>query len=131
MLDCVCVCGDGCARHRYFSWSLSASSIVTGSGVLNGFEQYDADQSGTLSESEFCKCAEDLGYGEMAKELWHSMPRVEGNRLNYSRVIASHLDMLGGKDQQVLGLTDRDQCVMLRLARQPPMRHAAACSPAV
>ena len=43
--------------QEYFTWSLSASSIVTGAGVLNGFERFDANGSGTLDEAEFHRCA--------------------------------------------------------------------------
>lgn len=86
--------------NEYFRWSLSASSLITGSGVTNGFERYDHGNKGNLTREEFYQCAQDAGYGENAKEIWKSMPRNADGTLSYKMLIQSHASVKHGSAEQ-------------------------------
>ena len=73
-----------------------------------------------IHTSTCVRCAESLGYGELSHELWRDMPRAEGNRLDYAKMITGHLDIVGGKDQHVLGITNQDQYASSPHTRAPP-----------
>lgn len=79
---------------EYFRWSLSASSLVTGAGVIHSFEAYDASKNGKLEKHEFLRCAEDAGYGDAALQLWELLPRGSDGTLDYTKLIDSHQQVL-------------------------------------
>ena len=77
---------------EFFRWSLSATSLSSGSGILHTFERYDEDRSGVLTEREFCKAAEEMGYGKNASELFEAFPTSNGT-LNYLELLAQTNDL--------------------------------------
>ena len=79
--------------NEYFQWSLSAASVVSGAGVIEGFAKFDENGSGHIEEKEFRLAATQLGYGEVAKELFNKLPTFD-NHLDYRGLIDKHLKML-------------------------------------
>ena len=59
--------------NEYFQWSLSAASVVSGAGVIEGFAKFDENGSGHI-EKISSGDAQLKGYGEVAKELFNKLP---------------------------------------------------------
>jgi len=86
--------GDGhVSLDEFVRWSMSAAAVVTGAGVIQGFQRYDVDQSGRVSQREFELMAEECGYGEHADELFQTLPTTDGT-LDYRGLIDGHLEMM-------------------------------------
>ena len=85
--------------NEYFSWSLSAASVVSGAGVINGFQKYDTNGTGRLEEVEFLRCVEEAGYGSTATELWNALPKGADGTLDYLSLIERHGSILDDNQQ--------------------------------
>lgn len=57
-----------------FAWAVNAAALASGAGVKKIFASYDRDGSGELTELEFCKAAREMGVGDDAERLFHSLP---------------------------------------------------------
>lgn len=53
---------------------------------------YDRNHSGKLERHEFVLMAEEFGYGEVASELFDSLP-TSGGMVNYQEVINAHVNL--------------------------------------
>jgi Ca2+-binding EF-hand superfamily protein len=85
--------------NEYFSWSLSAASVVSGAGVINSFQKYDTNSTGRLEEVEFLRCVEEAGYGSTATELWNALPKGADGTLDYLSLIERHGSILDDNQQ--------------------------------
>ena len=111
--------------NEWFQFSLSASAIVTGAGVVQTFQRYDASGEGKLDKGEFFACAEDAGYGEFAAQLWDTLPKNPNGTLSYSSLINSHQSKidLAGTDEA------RDEEAGPEPTRASPGAHAPEDKP--
>lgn len=63
--------GDGViTKDEFFIYALASSSRKTGSGVVGMFQKFDANRSGKLDEIEFTHAVEEMGFGDVATELF-------------------------------------------------------------
>ena len=86
--------GDGTVTlDEYFKWSISAASIVSGAGVVAIFKRYDADGSGRLDRSEFCRAAEDAGFGHGSAAMFEGMPKNPDGTVNYMDISAAREEL--------------------------------------
>lgn len=86
---------DGTAAAQTLVSAAADGSRACSRGALqvHGFERFDKDNSGRLSEREFHLAAEAAGYGEVAEELFAALPR-EGGVLNYRELIDNHTNLV-------------------------------------
>ena len=72
---------------EFVHWSLTAASLVTGTAVTKLFGRHSGTANPTqLDEIQFTKCANALGFGRQAHELFHEFPLTSKGLLE-SRVI--------------------------------------------
>lgn len=72
---------------EFFSWSLSAASLASGSGVIKAFERYDTDSSGTLTVTEALSAIQEMGYGANAYEVVRLLPTTPAGNIDYLALI--------------------------------------------
>jgi hypothetical protein len=69
---------------------ISLAGMASGAGVLKIFEHYDLDHSGRLGEWEYTLAARDLGFGECARTVFHTLPlHPEDQTIDYSELLDS------------------------------------------
>jgi len=83
--------GDGLvALAECVHCGISLAGMASGAGVLKIFEHYDLDHSGKLGEWEYTLAARDLGFGECARTVFHTLPlHPEDQTIDYSELLDS------------------------------------------
>ena len=83
--------GDGLvALAECVHCGLSLAGMASGAGVLKIFEHYDLDHSGRLGEWEYTLAARDLGFGEWARTVFHTLPlHPEDQTIDYAELLNS------------------------------------------
>ena len=83
--------GDGLvALAECVHCGISLAGMASGAGVLKIFEHYDLDHSGRLGEWEYTLAARDLGFGECARTVFHTLPlHPEDQTIDYSELLDS------------------------------------------
>ena len=74
-------------RDEHLRWALNAASIASGAGIGKAFAKYDRDNSGTLTELEFCRAARDVGVGDYAEQLFRTLPGCEDGEVRYMDLV--------------------------------------------
>lgn len=75
------------SMEEFFRWSLSAASISSGSGIVQAFQRYDVDGSGSLDAREFRRICSEMGYEEHAGELLEVLPKTHDGRIDYRQLL--------------------------------------------
>jgi Ca2+-binding EF-hand superfamily protein len=63
--------------------AISLASFLSGAGILEILQQYDDNGSGRLSEREFAHAARELGFGDEANHVFHSLPLRADQNIDY------------------------------------------------
>ena len=63
--------------------AISLASFLSGAGILEILQQYDDNGSGRLSEREFAHAARELGFGNEANHVFHSLPLRADQNIDY------------------------------------------------
>jgi Ca2+-binding EF-hand superfamily protein len=80
--------GDGVvSANEFFCWSLSSSSIGSGSGLVHAFSRHDVDRVGRLDERAFYRAVESVGFGDDARTLFTQMPLTSDGRFAYYELL--------------------------------------------
>jgi len=78
---------------EYFKWSLSKSSTFHGEkAILGMFRQYDKDGSGLLDAVEFEKVCRDVGFGDVARDIFLALDHDHSGTIAYQEFVASLKD---------------------------------------
>ena len=75
------------SRDEHLKWSLNAATVASGAGIEKVFQRYDRDGSGELSELEFARAARDMGLGDHAEHLFHSLPGSDNGSVSYLELL--------------------------------------------
>jgi len=74
--------------EEFFVWSVSASSIASGSGAKRVFQRFDQDRSGVLDLAEFTNAAQSLGFdSEHAHDLFDELDSQSDGVINYLELL--------------------------------------------
>lgn len=80
--------GDGLLRKdEYFIYSLCAASRKSGSGIQNLFQQYDQDGSGNLDIIEFEQALTEMGFGDIANDVYEAYSCPGGACISYMALL--------------------------------------------
>jgi Ca2+-binding EF-hand superfamily protein len=74
-------------REEHLRWSLNAAALASGADIRKAFAKYDRDNSGTLTELEFCRAARDVGVGDHAEQLFRTLPGSEDGEVRYMDLV--------------------------------------------
>ena len=111
VFDAADIDGSGfLSRDEYFLWSLTIAAEFNGRcGLESIFEKYDQSGDGLLDAAEFAAAIEDIGFGDVAHDLFIELDSDESGSVSYQEMIQTLAD-------RVSHLSDPCKRAMTRLA---------------
>ena len=88
MFEVVDTDGSGAVTmDEFFIWTLSCMKTTKGTGLEEVFQRYDADHIGTLNVSEFARAAEDIGYGDIANDIFMEFNPDNSGTVSHAEIL--------------------------------------------
>ena len=72
---------------EFFIWTLSFMKTTKGSGIEEVFRRYDPEKHGILNALEFSHAAEDIGFGEVANDLFIEFDTDNTGTVSHTEVL--------------------------------------------